>query len=86
MSTQIPQLALFAPPVGLICNLDLRTFSVIAEAHLCLAQTNCVLSLADAIELLEVGLLNALRDGCKHWFHQLRLSKHSRLENLVILT
>jgi len=37
-----------------------HTFSVIAEAHLGLAKTYCVLALADAIELLKLGLVNAL--------------------------
>ena len=40
---------------------SLRTFSVIAEAHLGLAETNCVFALRDAIELLEFGLVDALR-------------------------
>ena len=37
------------------------TFSVVAEAHLGLAETNGVLALADAIELLELGLVDALQ-------------------------
>jgi hypothetical protein len=36
------------------------TFSVVAEAHLGLAETNGVLALADAIELLELCLVDAL--------------------------
>jgi hypothetical protein len=36
------------------------TLTVIAEAHLGLAKTNGVLSSADAIELLELSLLNIL--------------------------
>jgi len=36
------------------------TFSVVAEAHLGLAEANGVLALADAIELLEICLVNAL--------------------------
>ena len=38
-----------------------HTFSVIAEAHLGLAETNCVFALRDAIELLKFGLVDALR-------------------------
>jgi hypothetical protein len=37
------------------------TLTVVAERHLRLAKTNSVLSLGDAIELLELGLVNALR-------------------------
>lgn len=37
------------------------TFSIIAEAHLSLSKTNCVFPLTNAIELLELGLVNALR-------------------------
>lgn len=36
------------------------TFSVVAKAHLGLAQANSVFALADAIELLEICLVNAL--------------------------
>lgn len=36
------------------------TLSVITEGHLGLAETNCVLSSRNAIELLKLGLLNAL--------------------------
>jgi hypothetical protein len=36
------------------------TFSVVAEAHLGLAETNGVFALADAIELLELCLVDAL--------------------------
>jgi hypothetical protein len=36
------------------------TFSVVAEAHLGLAETNGVLALADAIELFELCLVDAL--------------------------
>jgi hypothetical protein len=39
----------------------LLTLSVITEAHLGLAKADCVLSLANAIELLELGLVNALK-------------------------
>lgn len=38
----------------------LLTLSVVTEAHPRLAKTNCVFALANAIELLELGLLNAL--------------------------
>ena len=37
------------------------TFAVVAEAHLGLTQTGRVFSLRDAIELLELGLVDALR-------------------------
>ena len=37
-----------------------RTFSVVAEAHLGLAQADRVFALADAVELLELGLVHAL--------------------------
>lgn len=42
-------------------DMDLpQTFSIVAEAHFGLAQANCVFSSADAIELLELGLLDIL--------------------------
>ena len=37
-----------------------HTFSVIAKAHLCLAETNCVFSAADTVELFQLGLLDIL--------------------------
>ena len=37
------------------------TFSIVAEAHLGLAETNGVLAGADAIELLELCLVDALQ-------------------------
>lgn len=37
------------------------TFSVVAEAHLGLAEANGVLALADAVELLELCLVDALQ-------------------------
>ena len=37
------------------------TLTVVTEGHLRLAKANRVLSLRDAIELLELGLVNALR-------------------------
>lgn len=37
-----------------------RTFSIITEAHLRLAQTDGILALADAIELLEFCLVDTL--------------------------
>jgi hypothetical protein len=37
------------------------TLAVVAEGHLGLAETNRVLALGDAIELLELGLVDALR-------------------------
>lgn len=37
------------------------TFTVIAESHLGLAETNSVFASADAIELFELGLLNVLQ-------------------------
>lgn len=39
----------------------MRTFSIITEAHLGLAQANCVFPLANAIELFELCLVNTLR-------------------------
>lgn len=36
------------------------TFSIVAEAHLGLAKTNGIFALGDAIELLELGLVDAL--------------------------
>jgi hypothetical protein len=36
------------------------TFTVVAEGHLGLAETDGVLSSADAIELLELGLVDVL--------------------------
>jgi hypothetical protein len=36
------------------------TFSVIAETHFGLSKTNCVFPLTNAIELLELCLINAL--------------------------
>ena len=36
------------------------TFSVVAEAHLSLAETNCVFSLGHAIELLKLCLIDTL--------------------------
>ena len=38
------------------------TLSVITEGHLGLAETNCVLSSGNTIELLKLGLVNALKD------------------------
>lgn len=37
-----------------------RTLAVVAEAHLGLAETNGILASANAIELLELGLVDAL--------------------------
>jgi hypothetical protein len=37
------------------------TLAVVAEGHLCLAEANGVFSLGDAIELLELGLVDALQ-------------------------
>jgi hypothetical protein len=37
-----------------------NTFSIIAEAHLGLHETNCIFPLANAIELLKLCLVNAL--------------------------
>ena len=36
------------------------TFAIIAEAHLCLSQPNCVLSLTDTIELFKLCLVYTL--------------------------
>jgi len=43
------------------------TFPVIAEAHLGLAKTNCVLPLTDAIELLELALVDTLQQFVLAW-------------------
>lgn len=40
------------------------TFSVVAEAHLRLAKADGVFALANAIELLELGLVDALEREC----------------------
>jgi len=40
------------------------TLAVIAKGHLGLAETNCVLALGDAIELLEFGLVDTLAKKC----------------------
>jgi len=37
------------------------TFTIVTEAHLGLAKTNGVFSLANSIELLELGLVDALK-------------------------
>lgn len=44
-----------------------NTFSIITETHLSLSQTNCVFSLANAIELLELRLINTLRQMVSFW-------------------
>lgn len=41
----------------------IHTFTVITEAHLGLAQTDGVLALTDAIEFLELCLVDALEGG-----------------------
>lgn len=41
----------------------LHTFSVVAEGHLGLTKTNCVLSGAGAIVLLELSLVDILHGG-----------------------
>jgi hypothetical protein len=44
------------------------TFPIITEAHLGLSKTNCVFSLANAIEFLELCLVDALwRRVYQHW-------------------
>ena len=46
----------------------LRTFSVVTEAHLRLAKANGVFPLTDAIELLKLGLVDALNKiGSESW-------------------
>lgn len=40
------------------------TLAVVAKGHLGLAETNGVFSLGDAIELLKLGLVNALWRAC----------------------
>lgn len=44
----------------------LRTFAVVAKAHLDLAETNGVLAGADTVELLKLGLLNILVNWQRH--------------------
>jgi hypothetical protein len=41
-----------------------HTFPVIAEGHFCLPKTDGVLSSGHAVELLQLGLVNALHDDC----------------------
>jgi hypothetical protein len=42
-----------------------HTLAVVAEAHLGLAETNGILASANAIELLELGLVDALEGNSK---------------------
>jgi len=42
---------------------SLLTFPVVTEAHLGLSKTNGIFSLTDAIELLQLGLVNTLHKG-----------------------
>jgi hypothetical protein len=44
----------------LLARIGGLTLAVVAEGHLCLAEANGVFSLRDAIELLELGLVDAL--------------------------
>ena len=39
----------------------LLTFSIVAEAHFSLSETNCVFPLANAIELFQLSLIDALQ-------------------------
>ena len=54
----------------LLPRIEGLTLTVVAEGHLCLAEANGVFSLRDAIELLELGLVDALHGksggGPKH--------------------
>lgn len=45
-------------------GMGILTFTVVTEAHSGLAETNGVLSLANAIELLEFCLVNTLQMYC----------------------
>ena len=47
----------------MLCWFPALTFSVVAEAHLGLAETNGVLAGADAIKLLELCLVDALQEA-----------------------
>jgi hypothetical protein len=40
------------------------TLTVVAEGHLGLAEADGIFALRDAIELLKLGLVNALWEGC----------------------
>ena len=53
----------FSYPFACNCHGMFVTFTVVAKRHLGLAQTNCVLSSADSIELFKLGLLNILVKG-----------------------
>lgn len=46
-----------------IILLSVHTFSVVTEAHLGLTKTNCVFASANAIELLEFCLIDALQSS-----------------------
>lgn len=56
------------PVPDAVCGVQ-STFSVIAEAHLGLAEADCIFPLADAIELLELGLIDALHIELVHALH-----------------
>jgi hypothetical protein len=56
------------PVPDAVCGVQ-STFSVIAEAHLGLAEADCIFPLADAIELLELGLIDALHIESVHALH-----------------
>lgn len=40
-----------------------RTLAVVAEAHLCLTETDGIFALTDAIKLLKLGLVDTLLRG-----------------------
>lgn len=52
------------------------TFAVVTESHLGLAKTNCVLSGTDAVELLELGLLDIL------FFHE-KMSARRQVQDMA---
>jgi hypothetical protein len=52
---------MFVLPLRLLLCLS-RTFSVVAERHLCLAKADGVFTLANAIELFQLSLIDALQD------------------------
>lgn len=52
------------------------TFAVVAESHLGLAKTNCVLSGTDAVKRLELGLLDIL------FFHE-EMSARGQIQNMA---
>ena len=61
------------------------TFSVITEAHLGLAKTNCVFPLTDAIKLLKLGLVNTLERGVSKIVTQARGRLNALSQSILIV-